>query len=126
MSCRTLLSATGRSGEDEDAIAEAMLSAALHAGALLTAQQRAAAVSAAVGTTPAIDPRTAARQALNGLLSGRVSIERFPSSGVVSEGQFAFRPDTSRIMSEVTRRVPGYTAKFTVLVRNGTGEGGHR
>ena len=120
----TLLSAAGKSGEDEDAIAQSTLTAALHAGALLTAQQRAAAIDAAVGV--GLDERsaTAARQALNGLLSGRVAIERFPSTGVVSEGQFAFRPDPSMIMSEVTRRVPGYAAKFTVLVRNGTGEVG--
>jgi hypothetical protein len=119
-----LLGADGKSGQDEDAIAQAMLSAALHAGALLTAQQRTAAVGAAVGA--ALDDRsaTAARQTLNGLLSGRVAIQRFPSAGVVSEGQFAFRPDPSRIMSEVTRRVPGYSARFTVLVRNGTGEVG--
>ena len=120
----SLLSATGKSGEDEDAIAQAILSAALHAGALLTQQQRAAAVGAAVGTSKDDRAAIAARQALSGMLSGRVAIERFPSAGVVSEGQFAFRPDPSRIMSEVTRRVPGYAAKFTVLVRNGTGEVG--
>jgi LytR cell envelope-related transcriptional attenuator len=119
-----VLSADGKSGEDEDAIAQAVLSAALHAGALLTAQQRATAIGAAVGTTPDDRSTAAARQALKGLLSGRVAIERFPSAGVVSEGQFAFRPDPSRIMSEVTRRVPGYAARFTVLVRNGTGEVG--
>jgi hypothetical protein len=119
-----LLSATGKSGEDEDAIAEATLSAALHGGALLTASQRAAAVSAVVGTSLDDRAATAARQVLSGLLAGRVAIERFPANGVVSEGQFAFRPDPSQIMSEVTRRIPGYAAKFTVLVRNGTGEVG--
>ena len=119
-----LLSADGKSGEDEDAIAQAALSAALHTGALLTAEQRATAVAAAIGSVTDDRSATAARQALDGLLSGRVAIERFPSTGVVSEGQFAFRPDPSRIMSEVTRRVPGYAAKFTVLVRNGTGQVG--
>ena len=118
-----LLSATGKSGEDEDAIAEAVLTSTLHDGALLTAQQRSAAV-AVVGGTGRDDRAVAARQVLSGLLGGRVTIERFPSAGVVSEGQFAFRPDPSQIMSEVTRRVPGYAAKFTVLVRNGTGEVG--
>jgi hypothetical protein len=119
-----LLSATGKSGEDEDAVAEAVLTATLHGGALLTAPQRSAAVLAAVGTAPDDRAAIAARQVLSGLLGGRVTVERFPSSGVVSEGQFAFRPDPSQIMSEVTRRIPGYAAKFTVLVRNGTGEVG--
>ena len=118
-----LLSATGKSGEDEDAIAEAVLTSTLHDGALLTAQQRSAAV-AVVGGTGRDDRAVAARQVLSGLLGGRVTVERFPCAGVVSEGQFAFRPDPSQIMSEVTRRVPGYAAKFTVLVRNGTGEVG--
>jgi len=117
-----LLSATGKSGEDEDAIAEAVLTATLHGGALLTAQQRSAAVGAAVGSTLDDRAAAAARQVLSGLLAGRVTIERFPSTGVVSEGQFAFRPDPSQIMSDVTRRIPGYAARFTVLVRNGTGE----
>ena len=119
-----LLSATGKSGEDEDAIAEAVLTATLHGGALLTAQQRSAAVGAAVGSTLDDRAAAAARQVLSGLLAGRVTIERFPSTGVVSEGQFAFRPDPSQIMSDVTRRIPGYAARFTVLVRNGTGEVG--
>jgi hypothetical protein len=118
----SLLSATGKSGADEDAMGQAVLASVLHAGALLPAQQRATTVKAVIGTAGSARSRLAAEQALTGLLQGKIAIERLPSTGVVSLGQFAFQPDESRIMSEITRRVPGYSARFTVLIQNGTGQ----
>lgn len=119
-----LLSARGQSGEDEDGMAVALLSAVLHAAALQPAEVRGAGLD---GLTPLWNEkktRIAGRQLLGGLLDDRVAIERLPSRGVVSEGQFAFRPDHQRIMTEVTRRVPGHSSAYTVIVRNGTGEAG--
>jgi len=49
-------------------------------------------------------------------------VERIPSRGVVSEGQFAFRPDRSQIMTDITRLAPGFGPRYTIIIRNGTGE----
>ena len=53
-----------------------------------------------------------------------MDVARLPSKGVVSEGQFAFRPDRARVMTDVTRLAPGFAARYTILVTNGTGEAG--
>jgi len=118
------LAAEGRSGEDEDAFAQAMFSALFHAGALRTAAERRSAVDT---LTAAVDDelrRASLQTTLAGLVARPVEVARLPSEGVVSEGQFAFRPDRSKIMTDVTRLAPGYAAKYTILVTNGTGEAG--
>jgi len=119
-----LLSAQGKSGEDEDGMATVLLATALHAGALQPAETRGATLDAILAGFDQKTMRTAVRQTLTGLLDGRIAIERLPSQGIVSEGQFAFRPDRERIMVEVTRRIPGHASRFTIVVRNGTGEVG--
>lgn len=121
---RRLLSAEGRSGEDEDAMARALLAAVLHAGALRPADRRAALVARLTADVRDEQRSIAVRRALGGLLAGPVAIERIPSYGKVAEGQFAFRPDRSKVMTEITRLAPGFSARYTILIRNGTGEAG--
>jgi len=69
-------------------------------------------------------PRLAALRVLSGLLQKPVKVARVPSHGQVSEGQFAYRPNKPQIMALVTRLTPGFASKYTVLIRNGTGEAG--
>jgi hypothetical protein len=119
-----LLSAPGSSGEDEDTIARAIYSAVFHAGALQTAADRRAAVASLTAGARDEEQRLAARRALSGMLARPVQVERIPSHGAVAEGQFAFRPDRSRIMTDITRLAPGFGPRYTIIIRNGTGEAG--
>jgi hypothetical protein len=119
-----LLGATGKSGEDEDAMAAALLAAAFHSGALQPAQTQDGVLRGILTAFDDKTTRTAVQQTLAGLLDGHVLVERLPSHGEVSQGQFAFRPDRERIMAEVTRRIPGHSPRYTVIVQNGTGEVG--
>lgn len=119
-----LLAAEGRDGEDEDAMAQAAFAALLHAGALRTAAQRRAVVEGSTAGIADEGRQAAVRRALAGLLSRPVDVARFPSEGKVAEGQFAFRPDRSTVMTDITRLAPGYAARYTILIRNGTGEAG--
>lgn len=119
-----LLAADGRSGEDEDMVAQAVFRALFHAGALRTADQRSLVVDGLVAAVPDEQRRIAVRRALGGLLASPVEVSRIPAVGQSAEGQFAFRPDRSRIMTEITRLAPGFTGRYTILIRNGTGEAG--
>jgi hypothetical protein len=119
-----LLSARGSSGEDEDTIARAIYAAVFHAGALQTAADRRATVAALAAGKADEEQRLAARRALSGLLARPVQVERIPSKGAVAEGQFAFRPDRSKIMTDITRLAPGFGPRYTIIIRNGTGEAG--
>jgi hypothetical protein len=119
-----LLAAPGRSGEDEDTVARAVYAAVFHAGALQTAADRRALVSVLSAQAGAEDQRLAARRVLRGLLARPVEVERIPSRGVVAEGQFAFRPDGAKIMTDITRLAPGFGPRYTIIIRNGTGEAG--
>jgi hypothetical protein len=119
----TLLGALGKSGADEDTVLTAVLAAVFHSGALRPAEERSAAVQALLADLSGVR-RTAASETLAGLLAKRVQVTRLPSVGVVNEGQFAYRPDKARVMAEITRLTPGYASRYTVYVRNGTGEVG--
>lgn len=119
-----LMAAEGRSGEDEDAVARAVLTAILHAGALRPKDQRTGLVARLTGNVRDEERALAFRRALNGLLAGAVDVKTFPSYAEVAEGQFAFRPDRSAVMTEITRLAPGYSARYTIIIRNGTGEAG--
>ncbi len=61
---------------------------------------------------------------LRGIAAGEAVIARLPSTSRVAEGQFAFVPDDDGIMANITRKRSGYTSKYTVVVRNGSGKVG--
>jgi hypothetical protein len=119
-----LLAAEGSSGEDEDVAARAVYAAVFHASALQTAADRRRITSSLAATAGDDDRQLAARRVLNGLLERPVEVQRIPSKGAVTEGQFAFRPDRSRIMTDITRLAPGFGPRYTIIIRNGTGEAG--
>jgi len=93
-----------------------------HAAALRPARERRALVADLAAGAGDEDQQLAARRALSGLLAREARVERIPSRGVVSEGQFAFRPDRSQIMTDITRLAPGFGPRYTIIIRNGTGE----
>lgn len=119
-----LLAAEGSDGEDEDTLAQAAFSAVFYSGALRPSQDRRATVATLTSSIADEERRVAARRVLSGLTDGAVEVDRLPSEGQVAEGQFAFRPDPSRIMAEVTRLTPGYGSRYTVIIQNGSGEAG--
>jgi len=117
-----LFAAAGPSGTDSAAMQEALWRAALEAGALRPAADRARAVDAAVASSSGAHDKRLLGDALRGLTSsGTATVARVPSTSRVAEGQFAFVPDPEGIMADITRRAPGYRGRATVLVRNGTG-----
>jgi hypothetical protein len=119
-----LLCASGASGEDEDVAARAVYAAVFHAGALQTAADRRTITASLASTAGNEEWQLAARRVLRGMLERPVEVQRIPSEGAVTEGQFAFRPDRSRIMTDITRLAPGFGPRYTILIRNGTGEAG--
>jgi hypothetical protein len=121
-----LMAATGPSGVDSADMQQALWTAVLQAAALRPADVRAAtarsvAAGAAVqaGATPATSGVLA--DALRGLTSGEATVAQVPATSRVAEGQFAFVPDPEGIMADITRKAPGFSSRYTVLVRNGTG-----
>jgi hypothetical protein len=122
-----LIAADGPSGVDSADMQQALWTAVLQAAALRPADARAAtarsvAASAAVQASPGATVGSGVlADALRGLTSGRASVTQVPATSRVAEGQFAFVPDPAGIMSDITRRAPGYSSRYTVLVRNGTG-----
>lgn len=117
----TVLSAAGKSGEDEAVLEVGIMSAALQTSALLPAGQRANDVAAAAAGLHGRALQRAER-VLSDLTSGGVQVAVIPANGSVAEGQFAFRADKQKMMSLVTRRTPGFKGNYTVMVRNGNGQ----
>jgi LytR cell envelope-related transcriptional attenuator len=117
----TLLGAEGKTGADESAMQDALLRGVLDAAALQPEADRRRLVGAAVSAARGGD-KSYLREILTAAADGHATVERLPSSGRTALGQFAYHPDGARIMAEVTRRVPGFDAPVTVLVRNGSGE----
>jgi hypothetical protein len=115
-----LVSATGKSGVDEDALETALLRAVLQMASLQAADKQSAAL-AAVSRQSTGSGQASARDVLGAMVAGTNGLTRFPSIGQVSMGQFAFRPDRDAIMALITRHAPGFLSKYTVLVQNGTG-----
>jgi hypothetical protein len=117
----TVLSAAGKTGQDEAVLEVGIMSAALQTSALLPAGERATNVAAAVAGLSG-RAHDKAVQMLRDLTAGSVQVATIPSTGSVAEGQFAFRPDRQQIMALITRRTPGFQGHYTVMVRNGNGE----
>ncbi len=121
-----LIAADGPTGVDSADMQEALWTAVLQAAALRPANARAAtarsvAAGAAVQASPAAAGSGVLADALRGLTSGRATVAQVPATSRVAEGQFAFVPDPAGIMASITRKAPGYSSRYTVLVRNGTG-----
>lgn len=118
-----VLSASAESGPDEALLQQAILEAAFKAAALQSPEKRDAAVNDLAAQATGLSPDEA-RKVLGDLVGGRLGVERLPSRGVVSQGQFAYRPDPEQILARITRRSPSYDAPYTVVVENGSGEAG--
>jgi hypothetical protein len=56
------------------------------------------------------------------LLTSHLWVGQLPANGQTNEGQFVYRPDPAQIMAQITRRTPGFVARYTVQVENGSGE----
>jgi hypothetical protein len=119
-----LFAATGASGYDTAVMQEGLWSAVLRMAALRPAAERRRAIGAAAAQARGPGDRWYLRDGLKALTSGETTVERVPSHSRVAEGQFAFVPDAEGVMAEITRRAPAYRSRFTVLVRNGSGEVG--
>ncbi len=117
----TLLGAEGENGADEAAMQEALLRAVLGSAALQQDADRAALIGKVVAGAKGAERRYL-RDILTSATERDADLERLPSFGKTALGQFVYRPDRERIMAEVTRRAPGFSADVTVLVRNGSGE----
>ena len=81
-------------------------------------------IAAIAGNDVDLGARVAAQQHSEGAqerVSGRVTVARLPSDGEVSDGQFAWRPDPTKITAQITRNARGFNAPFTVAVENGSG-----
>ena len=114
------LSANGQSGPQEALFEAAVLRAALQAAATRQPSARASAVSAVTSRDGAA--AADARDILTGLLTSHLWVGQLPANGQTNEGQFVYRPDPAQIMAQITRRTPGFVARYTVQVENGSGE----
>ncbi len=116
----TVLSAAGKTGQDEAVLEVGIMSAALQTSALEQAAERAKHISAAVAGLHGRD-RSNALRLLRDLTAGSLQVTTVPANGAVADGQFAFRPDRQQIMAQITRRTPGFSGHYTVMIRNGNG-----
>jgi len=115
-----LLGAQGETGADESAMQDALVRGVLDSAALQPEADRAAVIDSVVSAARGGE-RSYLREILTGVTARKADVERLPSFGKTALGQFAYRPDPDRILAEITRRAPGFTAPVTVLVRNGSG-----
>lgn len=116
----TVLSADGKSQTDQATAQDVFLTAALAGAALVPDARQATEIKAVAARQKAVVALDA-RDLLATLVSGRVTVARLPSDGEVSEGQFAWRPDPTKITAQITRNARGFNAPFTVAVENGSG-----
>jgi hypothetical protein len=122
-SVATLLSAKGKTGADESAMQDALTRGVLDAAALQPDQTRRQSIAAVVAAAGGGEKQYLS-EVLGALTNGDPVVERIPSEGQTAMGQFAWRPVPEQIMAQITRRVPGYQAPYTVVIRNGSGEAG--
>ncbi len=115
-----VLSATGKGTTDQASAQDAFLSA-VFAGAALVSEGRQAATFKAIADRQKGLVSGDARELLAEMTTGRMTVTRLPSNGETAEGQFAWRPDPTAIMAQITREARGFVAPFTVAVENGSG-----
>ena len=116
-----LFAAGGQTGWDALRMQEALWSAMLQAAALQPADKRAAVLASAAPTPAAGADTWYLQDALKRLTQGDASVASFPADSRVAEGQFAFVPRADDVMAQITRKAPGFSSPYTVLVRNGSG-----
>jgi hypothetical protein len=115
-----VLSSAGKGDTDQASAQDAFLAAALAGAALAPAEQQSATITTVAGRQKAL-PANDARDLLQTLVSGRVTVARLPSDGETAEGQFAWRPDPTAITAQITRNARDFNAPYTVAVENGSG-----
>jgi hypothetical protein len=115
-----VLSEAGKGDTDQANAQDAFLSAALAGAALVPAKEQSATIEA-IAARQKGGARSDTRDLLQTIVSGRVTVARLPSDGQTSEGQFAWRPDPTAIVAQITRNARGFSAPYTVAVENGSG-----
>lgn len=115
-----LLSASTLTGEGEGTLGDAVLRGVFDAAGARPQAERAAAVERVLAMSSAGDARVL-RDALTALTEQPPFLTRVPSTPRTAEDQYALVPDPSGIQAEITRRAPGYRARYTVQVQNGSG-----
>ena len=115
-----VLSANGKAVTDQANAQDAFLSAAFAGAALVPAAQRAQTAKAIADRQKGL-AHVDARDLLATMSSSNMSVARLPSNGQTAEGQFAWRPDPTAIVAQITRNARDFKAPFTVAVENGSG-----
>jgi peptidoglycan hydrolase-like protein with peptidoglycan-binding domain len=115
-----VLSAAGKGATDQASAQDAFLAAAF-AGAALVPAGRQTETANAVADRQKDLAHADARDLLATMSTGRMSVSRLPSDGETAEGQFAWRPDPTAIIAQITRNARNFTAPYTVAVENGSG-----
>jgi LytR cell envelope-related transcriptional attenuator len=119
-----LLSANGKGTTDQANAQDAFLSAVFAGAALAPAGQRTQTDKAIADRQKGL-AHVDARDLLATMVSGDLSVTRLPSNGETANkaagGQFAWRPDPTAIIAQITRNARGFKAPFTVAVENGSG-----
>ena len=113
-----ILAATGPDRKDVVSLQTALLRSALQAAAMRPAAERS---SLGGRETPRPSAGPPFDELVRRLTSGNAVVQRFPAGVRVAEGQLAFVPFPADVMSQITRKAPGYHADVTVQVRNGSG-----
>ena len=98
----TVLTAAGKGQTDQATAQDDFLTAALAGAAAVPAARQAAQIKALAAHQQGLAV-VDARDLLETLVSGRVTVTRLPSAGQVSDGQFAWRPDPTAITAQITR-----------------------
>jgi len=115
-----VLSAPGKGDTDQASAQDAFLTAALAGAALSHGTTQTSAIAQIAKRQKGLAAADA-RDLLETLVSGRVTVTRLPSYGQTAEGQFAWRPDTAAVTAQITRNARDFRAPYTVAVENGSG-----
>ncbi len=119
-----LFAAAGPTGWDAARLQQALWGAAAEAAALRPPAELEATLESLSAASAASQDPWFLDEALAGMTTGDAVVELFPSDSRVAEGQFAFVPDADRVLAEIRRRSPSYRSRYTVQVRNGSGQVG--
>jgi len=119
-----LFEAAGPTGWDAARLQEALWGAVVEAAALRPKAELDAALAALTEASAGGQDPWLLQRALEGITTGSAPVLAFPADSRVAEGQFAFVPDSDRVLAEIRRRSPTYRSKYTVQVQNGSGRVG--
>lgn len=119
-----LFTAAGPTGWDAARLQEALWAAAVEAASLRPPAELDSTLESLSAAGAGTQDPWFLDEALADLVTGEVAVAPFPSSARVAEGQFAFVPDADRVLAEIRRRSPSYRSRYTVQVKNGSGQVG--